>query len=112
LQESLTQLGHTQMSNTYVCTGPRQTIELLLDHVTKFVQRFSKDRYFAMFWSSTVSHNDLNMAHMADQLFARTLRQLTQNGMLENTVLLFISDHGIRFGEFRETFQVYDNENI
>lgn len=38
-----------------------------------------------------------------DTLFADTLQKLYSNGLLENTLLLVMSDHGYRFGDVRST---------
>jgi membrane-anchored protein YejM (alkaline phosphatase superfamily) len=109
LKESLNQQGFVKSMNVKLCTGPRQTFEYTIDYIKKFALQFAKERYFGFFWSSAISHDKINMPHIGDSILHNLLHELQSCGALERTVLVLMSDHGMRFGSFRETYQVYNN---
>lgn len=45
----------------------------------------------------------MNNLQLADVIMAKTLLKLHEKGLLENTILYLISDHGYRFLEIRST---------
>lgn len=106
MQESLNQQGFVKATNTKLCTGPRQTFEYTIDYIKKFSLQFVNDWYFGFFWSSTISHDDINVPHIGDEMLSNLINELQQSGALNRTVLIVMSDHGMRWGSFRETYQV------
>ncbi|CAG2180855.1 unnamed protein product [Oppiella nova] len=62
-----------------------------------------KQKYFAYHFMVKVTHDDLNGVGLLDPLIHRLFTRLFANNLLNNTVLVFFSDHGMRFGSIRET---------
>lgn len=62
-----------------------------------------REKYFAFTWMARLSHNDLNRAGFVDPFVAKLLAKLFDEKLMSNTILMFFSDHGIRFGAIRET---------
>lgn len=58
---------------------------------------------FAYAWFSELSHDHLNGARRADNDFFQFFERLEQTGLLNNTVILFLSDHGSRLEMWRGT---------
>ena len=54
---------------------------------------------FAFVWFTNLAHGDRTAPIFADATYANYIGNLD----LENTILFFMSDHGARFGSFRET---------
>lgn len=79
---------------------------VLLDYATQFVRRFSAVRHFAFVWGTSLTHDGLNMAGLADSPYSATIRGMIKRNDLSNTALFFVSDHGVRTGAFRLTPQV------
>ncbi|KAL1479639.1 hypothetical protein MTO96_051697 [Rhipicephalus appendiculatus] len=86
------------------CLGPKLLAEEMLDYFTRFTQLMSERPFFAYIWVNEITHEDLNMAALADKPFRRLLESLRSSGVLNRTVLVFVSDHGTRFGESRYSF--------
>jgi membrane-anchored protein YejM (alkaline phosphatase superfamily) len=59
--------------------------------------------YFAFHFMARLTHNDLNKAGFADSIIAKLFTKFFNQNLLTNTILIFFSDHGIRFGPIRET---------
>jgi len=88
-----------------MCSGPRLTINNILGYATKVSQRFSKSKWFGLFWSNSISHDLLTMPHIGDKAFSSLIARLDLN----NTALVVLSDHGMRWGPIRDTYQVLLN---
>lgn len=100
-------IGTYKDFNCVECVGGRKTYEVTLDYIRKFVLRMKVDLapYFGFFWSSTLSHDYLNRPALGDENYLDLLHYLKENDHLKNTVLILMSDHGIRWGGIRQTYQ-------
>lgn len=52
-----------------------------------------------------LSHDSINLIGVADDDVYHWLKSLKASGVLNNTILIFMSDHGNRFAEIRNTLQ-------
>ncbi|KAK7580106.1 hypothetical protein V9T40_000735 [Parthenolecanium corni] len=84
------------------CIGPQPQIEYLFQFNTEFIQRFHNRSYFNLFWSNSFSHNEMNMPTIMDDRIRNFLADIEP--YLNSTVVVFFSDHGMRFGKARETY--------
>lgn len=94
--------------NVHLCLGSRRTFQVLFDQFENFMSTMAEHPerpYFSLFWQTSYSHDLLNIPAVVDQEFSRLLRQMITTKALENTFLVLMSDHGIRWGEFRNTYQ-------
>lgn len=76
--------------------------EYLFQYVSNFSKKFSSTPYFNLFWTNSFSHNELNMPRVMDNRVKRFLEDIQDH--LNSTIVVFFSDHGMRFGKIRETF--------
>ncbi|XP_075543841.1 uncharacterized protein LOC142578328 [Dermacentor variabilis] len=86
------------------CLGPTMPSEVLLFYLATFVKVMSERPFFAYAWFIELTHEWLNNAEYADEPFRRLLEDLHTSGALNHTVLVFLSDHGLRFGDVRTTY--------
>nr|CAD7570537.1 unnamed protein product [Timema californicum] len=99
------EIGHTKRLNAKLCIGSQMTLQVFLRYVSKFVRTMSLKRHFSFFWGSSLTHDNLNYPKFGDKVYEDFLRELFVSGSLNNTVLVFLSDHGIRWGGIRGTYQ-------
>lgn len=85
------------------CLGPRSAPDRVYSYIEDFVRLHSSHGYFAVFWLNTFSHNDINAPSSMDGQTADMLSRLLTDRLLNNTVTIVLSDHGLRFGRIRET---------
>ncbi|KAK7106027.1 uncharacterized protein [Littorina saxatilis] len=76
---------------------------ILMNHVKEFCRLFRHNPYFAILWLSPSTHDQLNGGSRVDGYHEKFLSELLKEQLLNNTLLVFMSDHGIRFGDFRNT---------
>lgn len=108
IYECETNIGTQKESNAYMCLGGRRTVDVFIEYMNKFVAYITEANmsHFSFFWSSAYTHDFFNYPALLDQAFATFLRNLSNNrGALDNTFLLVMSDHGLRFGSYRNTYQ-------
>ncbi|XP_037567982.2 uncharacterized protein LOC119448842 [Dermacentor silvarum] len=86
------------------CLGPTLPSEELLSYLANFVNVMSERPFFAYTWFVELTHEWLNSAAYADEPVRRLLKALHASGVLNHTVLIFHSDHGLRSGDVRTTY--------
>ncbi|KAH8334131.1 hypothetical protein KR059_006910 [Drosophila kikkawai] len=99
------ELASEQKLNMFLCMGCRRTADVLLEYIRKLVPRLSQDLSFSFFWTSALTHDYFNYPAMLDQALLDQLKQLQESGLLNRTVVMLMSDHGLRWGSFRRTYQ-------
>ncbi|KAG7208798.1 hypothetical protein KM043_014991 [Ampulex compressa] len=98
-------IGNTWKLNSKLCVGTRKTFDNLLQYTRKVALEFSSDPYFAFFWEASLTHDFFNYPQLGDDSYHDFIRYLSNERLLNNTALIVMSDHGIRWGEFRQTYQ-------
>ncbi|KAK8778805.1 hypothetical protein V5799_019856 [Amblyomma americanum] len=86
------------------CLGPTMPFEELLDYLSRFTDVMGERPFFSYTWISEITHDSLNSAGYADEPLRRLPQKLHSSGTLNHTVLVFLSGHGLRFGDVRATY--------
>lgn len=95
----------SQRNGVYWCLGGERTVDVLFNYLGKFVRAVGWSPYFSFFWTSTYTHDYLDRQQLIDEQLAAALVNLTTLDTFEDTFLIVMSDHGLRFGQFRKTYQ-------
>ncbi|XP_014294449.1 uncharacterized protein [Halyomorpha halys] len=95
-----------------VCLGPTSTSDYILDYLIDFAKTFYNTLTFSLFWLNNFSHNDVNTPSAMDKRMLSFFTDLKSTQALENTLIIFISDHGIRYGKIRETYVGWIEERL
>lgn len=98
------------------CIGRRTNDETLLDYAFS-VMETARDMVpsrpvFILSWSTARSHGDVTGIAHSDSTYASALDTLRAKGYLDNTLLILLSDHGVRFGPARETRQGWYEDKL
>ncbi|XP_035826213.1 uncharacterized protein LOC101862804 [Aplysia californica] len=89
------------------CVGDVPEMAFIYDTWTQLTQLFNNTRnkpYFGYSFISRLTHDNQNRASAGDELYLNFLSDLHTKRVLNNTLLLFFSDHGERFGPIRATY--------
>lgn len=103
--------GEEKMGN-YICTQKKPSGVHLLDYASDFAATYVNDNFFGMFWINSFSHNSNNMPTLLDDDMVRFFEKLEGLKILNNTFIVFFSDHGIRYGEMRLPIESYYEERL
>lgn len=94
------------------CTGPEASFDRILDYAIEFARAFLGLPYFGLFWTISVSHENANgLSSMDDQLLEK-VKTLEREGVLNDSMIVFLSDHGMRWGPIRSTFVGWYEERL
>ncbi|KAF0294075.1 hypothetical protein FJT64_008216 [Amphibalanus amphitrite] len=97
-------IAHNVVLNTHLCDGTRPSYESTFTFAEHLATRLADRPYWGYVVQNAFSHDYFNMAYHLDEPFYRLLKLLLSTGALENTVLVTMGDHGLRWGAERETF--------
>ncbi|KAH7959445.1 hypothetical protein HPB49_011204 [Dermacentor silvarum] len=85
------------------CVGSTVQTDKYLDYTTSLVAFLGNRSYFTYTWISDVTHDNFNSAGFADEPFLRAFQRLNASGVMDKSVVVFLSDHGMRYGPIRQT---------
>uniref|UniRef100_A0A6P7FR41 Uncharacterized protein LOC114331788 isoform X1 n=1 Tax=Diabrotica virgifera virgifera TaxID=50390 RepID=A0A6P7FR41_DIAVI len=95
---------HKFTKNTGVyCTGPETSGERIMNVAKDFAITFKNYPSFGFFWMNSFSHSDLNSPSGMDDKVKHLLQDITNEGITNNSIVIFLSDHGMRLGGIRLT---------
>ncbi|XP_072937053.1 uncharacterized protein [Epargyreus clarus] len=97
--------GNNRDFNSYICMGNKYFYKVLLDYIENLSSTLFSSKLFGFFWEVTMSHDYLNYPMIMDDSYLAFFKKLDETKYLENTIIIFLSDHGIRWGEIRFTKQ-------
>ncbi|XP_063226168.1 uncharacterized protein LOC134532993 isoform X2 [Bacillus rossius redtenbacheri] len=95
-----------------VCLGPVSTADHILHYVYNFLSTFKDALYFGLMWLNNFSHNNPNTPGAMDSRMVSFFKDLVQIGTLNSSMIVFLSDHGMRFGKIRETSSGWLEERL
>ncbi len=96
------------------CIGSQTNDEAIISYVESVLDLGYKNNtpVFSVSWSTENSHEDLNSIQLVDNTYANFLTRIKNKGYLDNTILIFMGDHGYRYGPFRETLLGYYEDKL
>jgi membrane-anchored protein YejM (alkaline phosphatase superfamily) len=96
------------------CVGYLTNDEMILSYVERNMEiaRAKGAPLFTLSSATTVSHDDWNAIQVVDNTYASFLRRIIDKGYLDNSILIFMGDHGYRYGALRETLIGYYEDKL
>ncbi|XP_065207879.1 uncharacterized protein LOC135836776 [Planococcus citri] len=105
-------MGHTRMSASDLCLGPRLSAQILLDYSFNVISALKHTPLFSFIWEVSLSHDDLNLPRASDTMHEKFFNSLNDLGVTETSVIIFMGDHGMRHGKILELFEGYLEERL
>ncbi|XP_061179332.1 uncharacterized protein LOC133187952 [Saccostrea echinata] len=87
-----------------LCVGNRLESAYILDYTFGFAHLHKHEPYFAFSFIARLTHDDFYYAQYADLPLFNFIKDLDEGQLLNNTLLIIFSDHGVRFGKVRDTY--------
>lgn len=97
--------GNKKCGNTKCCTGPELTLNSLLDYTLKVAVSMASNLYWSFVWTSSLTHDFVEYPAYGDRVLRDFFARFNATGELNKTAVILMSDHGIRWGDFRKTYQ-------
>ncbi|XP_064469513.1 uncharacterized protein LOC135384232 [Ornithodoros turicata] len=99
----LLMLGVYSTSYSDYCMHQRLRTEAYLQYTSSLLTVLADRPSFIYSWMSDLTHDFFNYAGYVDLPFRRTFETLTKTGVMDRSLVVFVSDHGLRYGDFRQT---------
>ncbi|XP_064469501.1 uncharacterized protein LOC135384221 [Ornithodoros turicata] len=99
----LLMLGVYSTNYTDYCMHQRLRTEAYLQYTSSLLTLLADRPSFIYSWMSDLTHDSFNDAGYVDLPFRRTFETLTKSGVMNRSLVVFVSDHGMRYGDFRQT---------
>lgn len=106
IAETEHQIGRHLRSHN-LCLGKRLVYQILLDYSLNLITTYRKvkQKFFGLFWQNSLTHDFLQYPSAGDVAYRNYLKQIKRTKMLNDTVLIVMSDHGMRWGDIQLTHQ-------
>ncbi|GIY06873.1 uncharacterized protein CDAR_76941 [Caerostris darwini] len=95
-----------------LCLANKPRHKIMLDWMREFYEVYTDVPKFAFCFNSELSHDDYNYIGYADPDIEGFLKYLSESGILKNTLLIVMSDHGHRFAPIRASQQGKQEERM
>lgn len=87
-----------------LCLGYQYYADHIMNYAVSFATTYKNDSAFGLFWMNTFSHNDISDPSSLDLKIKSFLEELSDREVLDSSIVIFFSDHGLRFGPIRQLF--------
>lgn len=88
------------------CVGSLKKHKVMLEYTKDFIEKYNNTTpSFIFSFHAELSHDSINLIGVADDDVLEWLKSMKTSGLLSNTILVMMSDHGNRFAEIRDTLQ-------
>lgn len=93
-------VSRLQDNSSASCVGPHPALQVMLEYLQNMasVMRRHQKPFFQFAWSTSLTHHHVNGGQWADKYLLQFLEWFYQNGYFNNTILILLSDHGIKTG--------------
>lgn len=92
-----------KFQSSSLCYGNRMKHHLYLEYIKRFMDVYKNKRKFAHTWWNELSHEYPKYLELGDQDIVDLLKWMKDEGHLERTMVILVSDHGSRTDEIRNT---------
>jgi hypothetical protein len=87
-----------------LCFGNTPKFKIIIDFYKQFIERYGDNLKFGLSWNNELCHDYLNNLQLGDDDIFQFVRWLHTTGRLNNSVFIFLSDHGYLMNEIQNTF--------
>jgi len=106
-------IGIDKRGNTVLCYGPQLSLQILVNYMKSLATTMGKNkRYAQLVWSTSLTHDYLTYGSLGEETVLDYIKWMHKEGHLNQTIFVFMSDHGIRWGSIRDTPQGKIEENM
>ncbi|EDW16568.1 uncharacterized protein Dmoj_GI10600 [Drosophila mojavensis] len=94
------------------CVGRRHYAEYIYDYAIQFTKVHKNESTFGMFWTNSFSHSYFALPSSMDAKMLEYMHSLQRVGTFEKFIVIFFSDHGMRFGPLRNLHSGFLEERM
>ncbi|XP_028030393.1 uncharacterized protein LOC114243191 [Bombyx mandarina] len=104
-------IDHRRIGN-YMCTMKLPSGIHLLDYAHQFVDLYKNKNFFGFFWLSSYTQHYDGMPSLIDSEIAQLFGNIKNNGVLNNTFVIFLSETGMKSANSKSSIASYYEERL
>ena len=81
--------------NLIRCLYDKQNMEYFLEYIEQFWRKYESNRKFVSLFTNHGHEGTLSVIKYQDEIMANFLNRLFDNNLLKDTIIIFLSDHGV-----------------
>ncbi|CAD5110626.1 DgyrCDS11 [Dimorphilus gyrociliatus] len=93
----------SEKANYDLCAGNKLKSKRIVDYTNEFINKFKDEKYFAFVFGTQVTHDNNNGLSRVKDLYWDFITNNYYKGVLNNTLLIVMGDHGPRWGYVRSS---------
>ncbi|KAL1498107.1 hypothetical protein ABEB36_008961 [Hypothenemus hampei] len=101
--DAITYLRTKWQDSMPFCSGPENQGDRILNVASDFASSLRTLPSFGIFWMNTFSHNYITTPMTMDESVMLFFQKLKDLKVMEESIVILLSDHGIRYGEINNT---------
>uniref|UniRef100_T1JBW3 Sulfatase N-terminal domain-containing protein n=1 Tax=Strigamia maritima TaxID=126957 RepID=T1JBW3_STRMM len=86
------------------CINTRSETEFVLQWLTDFLNVFQNKPTFSYVFNTQLTHNHINYVGYGDEPYYKFFKNYNDSNFNNNSILIFFSDHGLRFGKILDSY--------
>lgn len=100
-----------RLTSSTMCYGNKKKHIIQMEYLERFVKNYEGKRKFGFSFLCEVSHEYPRFLQLLDNDIYNSIHYLHNSGAFKNTIFIFMSDHGSRNGDIRNTLigRIEDN---
>ncbi|XP_026742818.1 uncharacterized protein LOC113504621 isoform X2 [Trichoplusia ni] len=95
-----------------LCTRKKPSSTHLLNYARSFATTYKDNGFFGLFWINSYTHNPFGNPSFLDAEIESFFKTLYNSHTLDNTFVIFFSDHGTRYGNMRIPMESYYDDRL
>lgn len=93
----------SEKANYDLCAGNKLKSARIMEYGDEFINKFKKNNYFGMVFATQATHDDNNGLSIVKDLYWDFFVKNFYSNVFNNTVIIFMGDHGPRWGYVRSS---------
>lgn len=96
-QSEIMQIPNSRSKDKHItaCLGDKYNFQVLLKYVQDITTTLKGFKFFGFFWESSMTRDSLKGSVMMDLEYLRLVKNLEATNYLQDTIMIFMSDHGV-----------------
>ena len=92
------------------CLYDKQDFEYFLEYIEQFWRKYKDNRKYVSLIVNHGHEGTLNVIKYLDEIIANFLQRLFDDNLLKDSIIIFISDHGVGMPSIYESYDFYKTE--